>query len=146
VRRDASLIPLSHQHHNGLALSVMTRRSLARDAGDENIRALAKRIVDRYELELTNHFRIEEEILFPAAAACPLVEGLIAEHREMERLVEVIRIAPTPELLEKFCALIARHIRTEENELFEWMQREIPRETLDALGRAIDAEAVRICL
>lgn len=144
--RDASLIPLSHQHHNGLALSVMTRRSLTQDASDQNVRALAKRIVDRYELELTNHFRIEEETLFPAAAACPLVDGLIAEHREMERLVEAIRGAPTPALLENFCALITRHIRAEENELFEWIQRELPRETLDGLGRVIDEQAVRICL
>jgi hemerythrin-like domain-containing protein len=146
VLRDASLIPLSHQHHNGLALSVMTRRSLAQDASKDNVRALGKRIVDRYEVELTNHFRVEEETLFPAAAACPLVEGLIADHREMERLVEAIRQAPTPALLEEFCALITRHIRTEENELFEWMQRELPRETLDRLGQVIDAQVVRICL
>lgn len=144
--RDASLIPLSHQHHNGLALSVMTRRSLAQDASKDNVRALGKRIVDRYEVELTNHFRVEEETLFPAAAACPLVEGLIADHREMERLVEAIRQAPTPTLLEEFCALITRHIRTEEHELFEWMQRELPRETLDRLGQVIDAQVVRICL
>jgi hemerythrin-like domain-containing protein len=146
VLRDSSLIPLSHQHHNGLALSVMTRRSLAQDASEENLRALGKRVVDRYEIELTNHFRIEEETVFPAAAACSLVEGLIGDHREMERLVENIRRTPTPVLLEEFCALITRHIRTEENELFEWMQRELPRETLDRLGQVIDAQAVRICL
>jgi len=29
--RDPSLIPLSHQHHNGLALCVLVRRSLAAD-------------------------------------------------------------------------------------------------------------------
>jgi len=146
VLRDPGLIPLSHQHHNGLALSVMTRRSLAQDASEGNLRMLGKRIVDRYEIELTNHFRIEEQTVFPAAAACPLVEGLIADHREMERLVEGIRRTPTPALMEEFCELITRHIRTEENELFEWMQRELPRETLDRLGQVIDAQAVRICL
>jgi hemerythrin-like domain-containing protein len=64
----------------------------------------------------------------------------------MERLVNAIRNAPAQPLLESFCSIISRHIRTEENELFEWMQRELPRESLDRMGQVIDAKAVRICL
>ena len=37
-----------------------------------------------------------------------------------------------------------RHIRREENELFEDMQRQLSRKTLDALGAIVDARAVRI--
>lgn len=144
--RDRSLIPLSHQHHNGLALCVLTRRSMEHDGGAENLRALAKRIQDRHELELTNHFQIEEQTLFPAAAANPLVPRLIAEHREMERLVAAIVADPTPPLIEQFCALLTQHIRTEENELFPWIQTELTRDTLDRLGQVIDDKAVRICL
>ena len=55
MRRDPSLIPLSHQHHNGLALCVLTRRSLGADSSPENLATLARRVIDRYELELTNH-------------------------------------------------------------------------------------------
>jgi hypothetical protein len=62
--RDPSLIPLSLQHHNGLAMCVLTRRSLREDAGPANVAELARRAVDRYELELANHFEIEEQILF----------------------------------------------------------------------------------
>src|ERR1700693_5778412 len=57
--RDPTLIPLSHQHHNGLAMCVLTRRSLADDASLENVARLARRVIDRYELELVNHFEIE---------------------------------------------------------------------------------------
>ena len=49
-------------------------------------------------------------------------------------------------LLEQFCALLSRHIRREENELFQHVQAVLPRETLDRLGRQIDRRAVRICL
>ena len=42
--RDPSLIPLSHQHHNGLALCVLTRRSLAADSSPGNIAKLARRV------------------------------------------------------------------------------------------------------
>jgi len=144
--RDASLIPLSHQHHNGLALCVMTRRSLATDTSAPNLAKLARRVVDRYELELFNHFEIEEQVLFPACGDMPLITELIAEHRALEGLVERLRIHPSAELLEQFCELLSSHIRREERDLFEEIQRTLPRETLDAAGAEIDRRVVRICL
>ena len=144
--RDPSLIPLSHQHHNGLALCVMTRRSLAADTSAQNIAKLARRAIDRYELELVNHFEIEEQVLFPACGAMPLIAELIVEHRMIEGLIGQLRTTPTSTLLEEFCALLSTHIRREENVLFEAIQRELPREVLDRAGSEIDRRAVRICL
>ena len=152
--RDPSLIPLSHQHHNGLALCVMVRRSLAADGSAENIAKQAKRAIDRYELELANHFEIEEQVLFPACGATPLVDELIhelidrllADHRAIEAFVAQLREAPSASLLEQFCALLAAHIRREEGEFFEQVQRALPREVLDRVGEEIDRRAVRICL
>ena len=144
--RDPSLIPLSHQHHNGLALGVMTRRSLAADGSPENLAKLARRIVDRYEIELVNHFEIEEQVLFPECGPLPIIQELVAEHRAIERLVEQIRIAPSAALLEEFCSVLTRHIRREENELFEQIQRTLARDVLERAGREIDRRAVRVCL
>lgn len=143
--RDPSLIPLSQQHHNGLALCVLTERSLAQDASAANVAGLARKAIDRYELELANHFEMEERILFPASDS-PLIAGLIADHRELEAMLGRMRAAPSSALLLEFTALLRAHIRREENELFEEIQRRLPRETLDALGKEIDAKAVRICL
>ena len=143
--RDPSLIPLSQQHHNGLALCVLTERSLAQDAAAANVVALARKAIDRYELELANHFEMEESILFPASDS-PLIAGLIADHRELEAMIARMRVEPSAGLLLEFTALLRIHIRREENELFEEIQRSLPRETLDALGKEIDAKAVRICL
>jgi len=144
--RDPSLIPLSHQHHNGLALCVLTRRALAEDGSAENVAKQARRAIDRYELELTNHFEIEEQVLFPACAALPIIADLIAEHRTMEGLIAQLRTRPTAEILEQFCALLSSHIRREENELFEQAQASLPRQELERLGKEIDRRAVRICL
>jgi len=144
--RDPSLIPLSHQHQHGLALCVMTRRAMASDRSPETVAQLARRVVDRYELELANHFEIEEQTLFPACGPAPLIPELIADHRALEALVAELRTAPSHELLERFCDLLSTHIRREERELFEQIQRDLPRETLDALGSEIDRRAVRICL
>ena len=50
------------------------------------------------------------------------------------------------DLLEQFCALLTAHIRREENELFEQIQRQMPRAELDRAGAEIDRRAVRVCL
>jgi hemerythrin-like domain-containing protein len=148
--RDPSLIPLSQQHHNGLALCVLTRRGLHEDASAGNIAKLARRAVDRYELELANHFEIEEQILFPAMqkslGELPLVLELIAQHREFESLIAQVRAAPSAALLEQLCELLNRHIRREETELFEMAQSRLPEPVLRELGTAIEAKVVRVCL
>jgi hemerythrin-like domain-containing protein len=144
--RDPSLIPLSHQHHNGLAMCVLVRRALAEDSSPENVARQANRVIDRYELELSNHFEIEEQVLFPVCGSMPLVSDLVAEHRKLEALIGQLRTEPSAALLEEFFVLLSGHIRREENELFELIQRALPRDVLDRTGAEIDRRAVRICL
>ena len=144
--RDPSLIPLSHQHHNALALCVLTRRWLAEDASDANVAKVARRAIDRYEIELANHMEIEEQVLFPACPEMPLSAELIAEHRRLEALIGQLRAAPTAAVLLEFSELLSAHIRREEREFFEQAQKVLPRETLDRLGAEIDRRAVRVCL
>jgi hemerythrin-like domain-containing protein len=144
--RDPALIPLSHQHHNGLALCVMTRRSLAADSSAGNIAKQARRAIDRYEIELVNHFELEEQILFPACAPSPLIDALLADHRAIESLIARLRELPSADLLEQFCVLLTAHIRREESDLFEQAQRDIPREVLDRIGAELDRRAIRVCL
>jgi len=143
--RDPNLVPLSRQHQHGLALCVLTDRALGADRGPESIACLARKVVDAYDVELSNHFQVEEQILFPAFPR-PLVEELVAQHRQLEAMVERLRAEPSAPALEEFTVLLRSHIRLEENELFEEMQRELPRETLDALGRQIEENVVRVCL
>jgi hemerythrin-like domain-containing protein len=144
--RDPSLVPLSQQHHNGLALCVLARRSLSADSSAENVARLARRVIDRYELELANHFEIEEQVLFPACGPMAMIGELLVEHRTIEALVNELGTAPSAALLEEFCILLTGHIRREENELFEQIQRALPRDVLDRAGCEIDRRAVRICL
>jgi hemerythrin-like domain-containing protein len=144
--RDPSLIPLSHQHHNGLALCILVRRALAADPSPATIAQQARRVIDRYELELVNHFEIEEQVLFPACGPMPMIAELLADHRALEALIAPLRTEPSAALLEQFCELLTRHIRREESELFEQIQSALPREVLDRAGGEIDRRAVRICL
>ena len=148
--RDAALIPLSQQHHNGLALCVLTERALRADRAESTIEHLAMQAINRYDIELTNHFAIEEQVLFPLIerelGKTPMIGGLIADHRALEAMVEQMRTAPSAELLESFCNLLRRHIRREENELFQDAQQRLPADLLAAAGKEIDAQAIRVCL
>ena len=144
--RDPSLIPLSRQHHNALSLCVLMRRSLAADSSAESLARAATRIVDRYEIELANHFEIEEQVLFPLCQDHPLVAELIAEHRALEQMVDQLRSAPSAVLIEEFCGLLSAHVRREESQLFEEAQRSLEREVLDRAGAEIERRAVRVCL
>ncbi len=148
--RDPALVPLSQQHHNGLALCVLTERALRGDRSAATINRLATQAIDRYEVELTNHFAIEEQLLFPLIERelgnMPILDELIADHRALEAMIGQLRTAPSAEFLESFCDLLRRHIRREENELFQEAQQQLPAGVLAAAGKEIDARAVRVCL
>ena len=45
---------------------------------------------------------------------------------ELARLVEQLRSKPTPDTLRAFSTLLRRHIRSEENDLFQRAQETIP--------------------
>ncbi len=146
--RDRALVPLSQQHNNGLALCVLTDRSLEGEASPETIARLSAKAVDRYDLEISNHFAVEEEVVFPAIeqelGPFPMLHEMVDEHRHLERLVDQLRASPDPNVLRQFSALLRKHIRREENELFEELQGRLSRKLLDALGAEIDRRAVRI--
>jgi hemerythrin-like domain-containing protein len=145
--RDRSLHPLSHQHQHGLALCVLVDRGLRKNSSPDNVATLAKRITDSFEIELRNHFELEERLLFPAIrehlGETPTVDDLLADHRKLERLAGRLRTIAD---LRAFTSLLRAHIRREERELFEDIQNRLPREVLDRLGRAFEEQAVRVCL
>jgi hemerythrin-like domain-containing protein len=144
--RDSSLIPLSRQHHNGLALCVLSRRALRDDASQAGLAKVARGVIDRFDIELSNHFEIEEQVLFPVCGDLPIVAELVREHRVMEGIVDELRTAPSEEALERLFVLLTAHIRREERELFEKIQNALTREVLDQAGVEIERRVVKVCL
>jgi hemerythrin-like domain-containing protein len=149
--RDPSLIPLSHQHQHALALCVRLERALQTvpvDLGSWQLEAQ-----QFYANEVQFHFAAEESILFPAARSFPelaaLVEELIGEHQRLrEYFGHAEQGAMNQAELAAFAELLSRHIRKEERQLFEAMQRRLRSEELRSLGdklaRALE-DAVQVC-
>lgn len=123
----------------------MAERSLREDSSDENARRWCAKCVERFEIELVNHFEMEEQLVFPAYPGA-LAEELIGEHRRMEELVQRMRGAAGGEALREFLELLRRHIRREENEYFQEVQQKVEAGQLETMGAEIDRRAVRVCL
>jgi hypothetical protein len=150
--RDKSLIPLSHQHQHALALCVRLDRAL--QAGEVELGAWQAEIAQIFEQEIGFHFAAEEKELFPAAMRFPevrhLVEELAGEHGALRDLFSraatgTLDAAGLQTLVDK----LATHIRKEERQLFEEMQKRMSAQDLLALGTALEkalAEASKACI
>jgi hypothetical protein len=143
--RHPALVPLSRQHFDALALCVLVERSLSQDTSAANIRRLAVKIGAAQDVELANHFQLEEELIFPKLPNA-LAKELIAEHRALESLIQSLRANPSPNLLEQFIADLRSHARKEENEYFQEFQASISEQELAALLPQLESRALRACL
>jgi hemerythrin-like domain-containing protein len=140
--RDKNLIPLSHQHQRALALCVRIDRAQPISAAD--LPAWQVEIEHLYNQEIKTHFRAEEEIVFPGARQhpelVPLVEMLIKDHAVLlEFFSQAHNGKISAESLVDFARTLSAHIRKEERELFEGMQRLMRTNELAALGGPLEA-------
>jgi hemerythrin-like domain-containing protein len=139
--RDKNLIPLSHQHQHALALCVRLDRAL--QVKDVDLEAWQAEIQAIFEQEIGIHFSAEEKELFPAgsrfAELLTLTEELCAEHAILR---DLFAQAASRNLDEKSLAVFvekfAQHIRKEERQLFEGMQKVMSVEELTLLGARLN--------
>jgi len=141
--RDKNLIPLSHQHQRALAMCVRLDRALR--AGEVDLEAWQGEIHQHFEQEIGIHFATEEKELFPVASRFPdlqaLVRELTAEHAGLRELFAraASRSLVTSDL-PSFVERLAQHIRKEERQLFEGLQKVMGADEMAALGRALERE------
>ncbi len=124
--RDKSLIPLSHQHQQALALCVRIDR--AQPIPDADLQAWQAEIEQRFEQDIRIHFSAEEQVLFPAARRypelVPLVEELGADHESLrESFSRAEARGMCVDDLPLFAQRLSAHIRKEERQLFERLQQ-----------------------
>ncbi|MBZ5722584.1 MAG: hemerythrin domain-containing protein [Acidobacteriia bacterium] len=141
--RDQSLIPLSRQHQHALALCVRLDRAMPIKAGD--LEAWQAEIQQIFEQEISIHFAAEEKELFPVAERFAELRSLIEELRvEHAKLREFFAGAAARSLdaaaLKNFGETLSAHIRKEERQLFEGMQRVMSAQELAALAPVLDRE------
>jgi len=144
--RYPALVPLSHDHHHGLALALRCRKQALgqiKPMGLEGLRQCAVELRDFFVKNLVPHFLAEEEALFPA------MRGAVPECREMiGELIkdhEWIRSATTEldkdsglgRVIFDLGDLLECHIRKEERELFPLFEKYLSAEEAAAVGERI---------
>jgi iron-sulfur cluster repair protein YtfE (RIC family) len=138
VRRHPALLPLSQEHQQELAHARRLLR--AARAEPEGRLAAASAYVEAFFTETVEHFRREEEILFPLyfrhAGSTPTLERILREHMQLHGLVRALRAAAAagdipPEALRTLGELLHDHVRVEERQLFAEIERIVPAAELE---------------
>jgi hemerythrin-like domain-containing protein len=144
--RHPSLVPLSHDHHHGLALALRCRKqSLGqlKPMGASGLRERAAELSTFYASNLVAHFRAEEEVLFPALRSAvpesgPIIDELVRDHREIRKRVPELAVGTgLAKTLFDLGDLLERHIRKEERELFPLFEEQLEKFEADAVGAEI---------
>lgn len=138
--RDKNLTPLSHQHQHALALCVRIDRAV--QAGDLDMLAWQTEIQQIFVGEIQKHFEAEEQELFPVASRFPdlgrLVDDLLTQHALLrDYFALATERTMDPAKLHDFAKKLSAHIRKEERELFESLQRLLAPEELATVGVAL---------
>jgi hemerythrin-like domain-containing protein len=139
--RDKNLVPLSRQHQHALALCVRINRAALASPGEW--KAWQSEIQQHFEQEIQYHFAAEETYLFPVARRYPelrpLVDELLAEHAQLRHAFARAAAGDLDRSgLRRFAETLSSHIRKEERQLFEEMQKQVTRAELQKIGGLID--------
>lgn len=149
--RDKSLIPLSRQHQHALALCVRIDR--ASPIPNADLESWQDEVAQQFEREIKLHFAAEERVLFPVARSfqelAALADELDAEHGLLRKsFAEAEARRMTAWGLSAFAGRLSRHIRKEERQLFERMQKLMNATELAAVGVQLETalkDAAQTC-
>ena len=145
--RHPSLVPLSHDHHHGLALALRCRKQALgqlKPMGLKGLKELAQELRDFFANNLTRHFLAEEEALFPkmrelVPESAAMVDRLVREHQQLRDAVAWLDTqSGLSKLVFDFGDLLERHIRKEERELFPLFEQHVGATGAEAVGAEIN--------
>ncbi len=125
-----ALKPLSRDHHHGLLLCWKIREGLKRNIPVKRI----KNYTDFFfTSQLRPHFKFEEIEIFPLLDSHhPMRKRAGNEHRRLESLFKEDASEEVFEAIEKE---LKHHIRFEERELFQELQKSVPENRLKSISR-----------
>ena len=152
VKRHAALVPLAHDHHH--ALVEARRLSRSADGGEVVRRDAVERFLAFYAADTIEHFREEEERLFPLLvdhgdAATELLLRALLEHQRIHALVQRLREGVATgsadrATMRELGELLHAHIRLEERELFPLIETTVSEQALAEIAiEPRDASAER---
>lgn len=144
MKRHPALHPLSHDHHQGLILAQQLKKGAPQYKGmPSTLEGKKDYAVSFYKSELVQHFKDEEEILFPSVLGKnekvdSLIQEIISEHRKLESLVnELEKTNQLENVMDELGQLLEKHIRKEERILFVEIENILLDDELKIIGEKL---------
>ena len=161
VKRHSALIPLSKEHFSHL---VYAKR--LREGKPENIesnwpeRSDEKKLIHQtkeyFTVDMLHHFELEEQEVFPIykmyleenSPEKELLDFIIKHHKIVKEKIISIDTLEGKELVKQLKEIgtdIEEHIRKEERQLYEDIQKKIPTDELMEIGRILKEKSILKC-
>lgn len=138
-KRDAALIPLSHDHHQALFLAQRMRR-----ATETGVAEVVADALEYWRGHGADHFRIEEDLLLPALARHVPADDerivrVLVDHVWIRERFERLEAGARPDELGELGQRLDDHVRHEERVVFPLIEAELGSDELAALGARVEA-------
>ena len=145
AKRHPSLVPLSHDHHNALALAIRCRKhglGQLKPGDPMAVKELAIEVKNFFRQYLKPHFEAEEKVLFPliklhsSADGESLIATLLRDHEQIGTTVIALeKGSALSKTLFDLGDLLDRHIRQEERVLFPIFEQAVPHGPAEQAGQ-----------
>lgn len=136
IKRNASIVEFSKDHHFALLLIWKIRQGLGKSIDPLRI---SRYVIHFFDADLVDHFRDEEQILFNRLSSeNPLRIQAEMNHLKIRKLIEELKEdSMDVKLLKNIADSLEKHIRFEERQLFNHLQEALPAEVLSELAASI---------
>lgn len=152
MRRNKSLIPLSHDHFHGLIIAQLIKK------GNPPYHELPEGFLDKvkctlefYKYDLKKHYTVESEVLYPFVKGRDITidkmfDQLFEEQQKILSIIDSLKTANDVEdRLNVLGHTLENSIRKEERQLFSRIELVLPYERLNELeGKIIAAKGHNI--
>jgi hypothetical protein len=142
-KRHQAIASFSRDHHFGLLLVWKIRQGISKALSPERI---SNYILFFFKEDLGKHFKEEEELLFSKLPVDDVLRKQAeAEHQAIYKLVAGIeKKKGDVALLNQLADDLEKHIRFEERELFNHLQKNITAEDLELIAKRFSNDSIAI--
>ncbi len=136
IKRHPALVSFSRDHHFGLLLVWKIRQGLKNNISGERI---SDYVLYFFKEDLEKHFAEEEELLFSHLSIDDSMRKKAEEeHKEIYKLVETIgNNKKDVDLVNKLADKLDQHIRFEERDFFNHLQKKISSAELEKIANRL---------
>jgi hemerythrin-like domain-containing protein len=136
IKRSVQLIPLSHEHHDGLLFVWKIRQGVQNNVSIDKLRHYT---IWYWHQHIKPHFYQEEKILLPYMPADhPMAARLKKEHEYIRELILNLDKEADYPTFSRLCNLLNDHIRFEERELFGYLEKTLSAAQLDSIYKELE--------